>query len=90
MAKKNPNPDPLAEELGRRGGKARWKGTTKAQRKAASALALGYRWAGKPPVVCPVCGAEVRSQRALWEHRTSAHPGARKPRESKGLGKRAV
>ncbi len=36
----------------------------------------------KPPVVCPVCGAEVRSQRALWTHRRTVHPGARGPTPS--------
>lgn len=70
-------------EAGRLGGKARARQLDAVRRSQIAAELSAARWAGKPPVACPVCGHPARSIRALQAHKRSVHPGQRaKPLET--------
>lgn len=65
--------NPAAVALGQLGGRARRRKMTASQRSEAASQAARGRWEGKPALVCPVCGDQARSVRALQKHRSTAH-----------------
>ena len=69
--------DLTIREVAAMGGRARAKQLTRRERAAQAKRLNEARWAGKPPVTCPVCGSEERTVRALQAHRTTVHPGRR-------------
>lgn len=52
----------------------RWKKVPARKKRALGKKAAAVRWATKPALLCPVCGSQQRSIRALAAHRRSSAP----------------